>query len=227
MLDGSRGLGSGNTGGLTSGTTGTHGTHGHHGHHEDIVHGGDHLTATANKLDPHISGGVKGVGLESVTSGSAHSKTGISTGTSAESGYGTSSTATGSGLTGSSGSHGLSNTGTGTGLTGSSGSHGLSGTGTGTGLTGSSGRDHGLSNTGTGSGLTGSSGRDYDSSNTGTGLTGTSGRDYNSSTTGTNTTEGPHSSAMLNKLDPRVDSDRDGSKTAGGSGTYGSNQTYK
>ncbi|KAL9120402.1 MAG: hypothetical protein Q9187_003045 [Circinaria calcarea] len=253
--DGSRGIGSGTTGGLTSGTTGTRGTHdhhshhGHHGHHEDIVHGGDHLTQTANKLDPHVSGGVKGVGLESVTSGSAHSKTGISTGASAESGYGSSTgtgsgltgsshrdhglsgTGTGSGMTGSSGSHGLSGAGTGTGLTGSSGNHGLSGTGTGSGLTGSSG-SHGLSGTGTGTGLTGSSGRDHGLSTTGTGsgLTGSSSRDYDSSNTGTmgsNTTSGPHSSAMLNKLDPRVDSDRDGSKTAGGSGTYGSNQTYK
>ena len=146
---------------MTSGTTGTHGTHGHHGHHghhEDIVHGGEHFTETANKLDPHVSGGTGGVGVESVTSGAAHGRTGISTGTGAESGYGSSST-------------------------------------------------------GTGSGLTGSSGRDYYSSNTGT--------------LGSNTTTGPHSSSMMNKLDPRVDSDRDGSKTTGGSSNYGSNQTYK
>ena len=31
-----------------------------------------------------------------------------------------------------------------------------------------------------------------------------------------NTTAGPHDSSLLNKLDPRVDSDRDGSKTMGG-----------
>jgi hypothetical protein len=42
-----------------------------------------------------------------------------------------------------------------------------------------------------------------------------------SGTTGTlgssGTTSGPHNSSLLNKLDPRVDSDRDGSRTAGGS----------
>lgn len=35
-----------------------------------------------------------------------------------------------------------------------------------------------------------------------------------------NTTAGPHNSDMLNKLDPRVDSDLDGSKTVGGNATY-------
>ncbi len=41
-------------------------TTGHHDHHagEDIVHGGAHYTETANKLDPHVSGGS---GLESST----------------------------------------------------------------------------------------------------------------------------------------------------------------
>lgn len=34
------------------------------------------------------------------------------------------------------------------------------------------------------------------------------------------TTAGPHNSDMLNKLDPRVDSDMDGSKTTGGNKTY-------
>jgi len=33
-------------------------------------------------------------------------------------------------------------------------------------------------------------------------------------------TDGPHNSDMLNKLDPRVDSDRDGSNTVGGNRTY-------
>jgi hypothetical protein len=33
-------------------------------------------------------------------------------------------------------------------------------------------------------------------------------------------TAGPHNSDMLNKLDPRVDSDRDGSKTVGGNATH-------
>lgn len=33
-------------------------------------------------------------------------------------------------------------------------------------------------------------------------------------------TAGPHNSDLLNKLDPRVDSDRDGSKTIGGNKTH-------
>jgi hypothetical protein len=64
----------------------------------------------------------------------------------------------------------------------------------------------------------------------GTGPTGTTGH---TGTTGTThatghhhapgpaaNTAGPHKSDMLNKLDPRVDSDLDGSRTAGGNQTY-------
>jgi len=47
---------------------------------------------------------------------------------------------------------------------------------------------------------------------------------YTGTTSGTNTTAGPHSSNMANKLDPRVDSDLDGSRTAGKTG-YGSSTT--
>jgi len=67
----------------------------------------------------------------------------------------------------------------------------------------------------TGSGITGSHG----THTTGTGLTGT----HQSGTVGSgnsNTTAGPHNSDMLNKVDPRVDSDLDGSKTMGGNKTY-------
>lgn len=60
------------------------------------------------------------------------------------------------------------------------------------------------------------------------------GTGYTSATTGANNatglgqsgpgpapnTAGPHKSDMINKLDPRVDSDLDGSKTAGGNKTY-------
>jgi hypothetical protein len=35
-----------------------------------------------------------------------------------------------------------------------------------------------------------------------------------------NKTAGPHNSNLMNKLDPRVDSDRDGSKTVGGNKTF-------
>jgi hypothetical protein len=95
--------------------------------------------------------------------------------------------------------------------------YGHSGATHGTGLTGS----HGT----TGSGLTGSHGT---TGTHGSGLTGSHG------TTGTHTgaglghtgpgpapnTAGPHKSDALNKVDPRVDSDLDGSKTVGGNQTY-------
>jgi len=53
-------------------------------------------------------------------------------------------------------------------------------------------------------------------SSTGTGMTGTGG--YNSKSTA-----GPHKSDMANKLDPRVDSDLDGSRNMGSGQNYGSN----
>jgi len=40
------------------------------------------------------------------------------------------------------------------------------------------------------------------------------------------TTAGPHSSNLANKLDPRVDSDRDGSRTVGSGGPVGGNTGY-
>jgi hypothetical protein len=49
------------------------------------------------------------------------------------------------------------------------------------------------------------------------------GGDYGSSATpgsGNAANAGPHNSKMMNQLDPRVDSDMDGSKTAGGNATY-------
>ncbi len=55
----------------------------------------------------------------------------------------------------------------------------------------------------TGTGITTSGTTGMGHSGTGSGLTGTS---------GSNTTSGPHSSNLANKMDPRVDSDRDGSK---------------
>lgn len=86
---------------------------------------------------------------------------------------------------------------------------------------------------------------DLDGSNrhTGTGVTGTHSTGLGSSTThntstgayGSNTTAGPHSSNLANKVDPRVDSDLDGSKHVGGttgttgtsgySGTHAGNHT--
>ncbi len=70
----------GSTGGMTgtgiggsTSTTGQHEHHGHHGHHEDIIHGGPHVTETANKLDPHISGGSTLETTSTGTSGGPHS----------------------------------------------------------------------------------------------------------------------------------------------------------
>jgi len=51
---------------------------------------------------------------------------------------------------------------------------------------------------------TGAPGGAYNEGTTGTGMTGTG---------STGTTAGPHKSGLMNKLDPRVDSDMDGSKT--------------
>jgi hypothetical protein len=84
---------------------------------------------------------------------------------------------------------------------------------TGSGLTGSH-ATHGT----TGSGLTGSHNTH---GTTGAGLTGTHGTPHSAVGSGnSNTTAGPHNSDMLNKLDPRVDSDLDASKTVGGNKTY-------
>jgi len=67
----------------------------------------------------------------------------------------------------------------------------------------------------------GSSTGGYGSSNTGYGSSNT---EYGSSNTGygSSTTTGSHNSNLANKLDPRVDSDRDGSRTTGTTGEYGS-----
>ena len=51
-----------------------------------------------------------------------------------------------------------------------------------------------------------------------------SGTTGSSGLTGSHGTSGPHSSSLGNKADPRVDSDRDGSRTAGSTG-YGSGTT--
>jgi hypothetical protein len=86
--DGRRGYDSSNTSGSGQGLAGRvagitgrgHTTEGH-GHAEDIVHGGDHYTETANKLDPHVAGSGPTEGLASgtglslgSTSGTGHSQ---------------------------------------------------------------------------------------------------------------------------------------------------------
>ena len=67
---------------------------------------------------------------------------------------------------------------------------------------------------GSSSGLTGSTG------------TGTTGSGYGSSGYGSTGTSGPHSSNLENKVDPRVDSDRDGSRNLGAN-QYGTSTTGK
>jgi hypothetical protein len=52
------------------------------------------------------------------------------------------------------------------------------------------------------------------------GSSGSAGYGNNEGYSGATATAGPHNSNMLNKLDPRVDSDRDGSRTVGGNNTY-------
>jgi len=100
----------------------------------------------------------------------------------------------------------------GTATSGTTGTHGLGGT---TGTTGTHNtRSTAAGTTGT-TGVLGSSGT--------TGTTGT----HNTRSTAAGSgpgpapnTAGPHSSDLLNKADPRVDSDLDGSKTFGGNKTY-------
>lgn len=175
--------------GLTGSDTGHHGHHGGVGGRvDDLVHGGEHHTDTANRLDPHVAGG-RGP-IEHVTVGGG-SESGL--GSSTAGGYGSSNTTAGPH------SSNLGNKADPRVDSDLDGSRGY-GSSTNTGGYGSS----------TGSGLTGS--RD----NTGT----TSG--YGSS----NTTAGPHNSGMMNKADPRVDSDLDGSRGLGSSNTAGSTGGY-
>jgi len=121
---------------------------------------------------------------------------------------------------------------------GQTGGHGQSGTtGTGTGLSRTAGTTgpvaggHGHHDQGiapihhsTTSGTTGTGGygsNEYGSGHQGSNEYGSS--NYSSATPGsgnTNQTAGPHNSNLLNKLDPRVDSDMDGKKTYGGQKTY-------
>ncbi|KAL8917362.1 MAG: hypothetical protein Q9208_007979 [Pyrenodesmia sp. 3 TL-2023] len=176
--DGRRGVetGSGTTG---SGMTGS-GITGHHGHHgdTDIIHGGEHHTETANRLDPHVSGGRGPLEHATVEGGSG-------LGGSSSGGYGSSTGNT-------SGPHSSSMANKADPRVDSD-RDGRRGLETGSGNTGGYG-----SSTGTTGG--------YGSSTGGTGY-----NDNTSSTTGTSGA-GPHNSGMMNKLDPRVDSDRDGSR---------------
>ncbi|KAL8835051.1 MAG: hypothetical protein Q9170_003480 [Blastenia crenularia] len=220
--DGKRGLES------TSGTHGTTGsgltgssTTGHHGHHggalgkaEDIIHGGEHHTETANRLDPHVSGG-RG-GLEHATVEGTGSGLG---GSSGMTGHGTSGTTGGygssSGTTAGPHSSNLANKADPRVDSDLDGRRGMETTSGSHGTTGGYGSSTGAHGTGT-HGTTG----EYGSS---TGAYG--------STSGTSA--GPHSSNLANKADPRVDSDLDGrrgmetsSGAHGTTGTHGTSGTH-
>jgi len=204
------------TGTTGTGLTGSHGTHGTHG--SDPT--GPHDSHLANKLDPRVdsdrygaagntagAGGVGGGQYTGATHGTTH----------------------GSGLTG---SHGTTH---GSGLTGTHGTTGYGSDPTGP-------HDSHLANkadprvdsdrygtAGNTAGAGGIGGGQYTGTGTHTGttggLTGTHGTHGTHGATGNvgsgnSTTAGPHNSNLLNKLDPRVDSDLDGSKTVGGNQTY-------
>ncbi|KAF2274897.1 uncharacterized protein EI97DRAFT_93248 [Westerdykella ornata] len=169
---------------------------------------GPHRTHLGNVADPRDSDRPGGYGNTASAGGTTH--TGFDSGTTGTTGYG-STTHTGTGLTGSTGTH------AGTGLTGSTG-HSTNAGPHSSNIANKldprydSDRDNSATlgggpgyGTHTGTGLTTSTG-----THTGTGLTGS---------TGHSTNAGPHSTNIGNVLDPRIDSDRDGSHTVGGYGS--------
>jgi hypothetical protein len=184
----------------SSGTTGAYGSSGtREGEH------GPHSSRIANAADPRVDSDRDG---SHNTGAYGSSNTGA---------YGSSGT-TGSGFTGSTathreGEHGPHSTRTANALdprvdSDRDGSHN-----TGTfGTTGHSGVQTGYGVGGAGSNTSGTTGYGSNTANTGA---------YGSSGPGpAPNTAGPHKSDMVNKLDPRVDSDLDNSKTIGGNKTY-------
>jgi len=245
-LDGSRNAGAHSHGTTTtgSGLTGSHATTGSGltgnnthssgltGNNTSTTHSGagvggasygtysttPHSSNTANKLDPRVDSdldGSRNLGATQVHGEKAGS--GL-TGNNTHS----------SGLTGNNHS---THTGTGVGSTGTS---GLGGTHAGNTTTGHTGTTGGLSSsTNAGphnsnvlnkadprvdSDLDGKGNRH--GASTGHGITGASGSHATPGSGTAQNTAGPHNSDMLNKLDPRVDADRDGSKTVGGNKTF-------
>jgi hypothetical protein len=216
-----------------TGLTGSHGTTGIAGTTGGLSHGSDptgpHSSHTSNQLDPRVDSDRFG------TAGNTSGAGGVGAGQ-----YGSNTTHTGThgttgGLTGSHNTHGHSDP------TGPHSSHtgnqidprvdsdrlGAAGNTAGAGGIGA-----GQYSSNTGSGLTGShnthgttglnDNNPYNShGTTGSGLTGTHGAHTGTVGSGNSAnTAGPHNSDMLNKVDPRVDSNLDGSKTVGGNKTY-------
>jgi len=165
--------------------------HGTHGTHTQSSNTGPHSSRLLNQVDPRVdSAGDRGTGFGSTTA----------TGTTD---YGTSGT--------------IGHSGIGSGTTHSTHS-------TGAGLTG---LGHSDNTHTTGGGLTGHSGQAPLGGNTDshaeTRIRHSGGAGVNSVTAGSGIaqkTSGPHNSDLLNRLDPRVDSDLDGSKTVGGNKTF-------
>ena len=177
---------------------------------------GPHSSRVANAMDPRVDSDRDG------------SRT---AGNSATTGYGS------SGLGHSTGTHGIGSTGThGIGSTGTHGEFGSSGLGS----SGTAEGIHGPHNSRVGNAMDPRVDSDRDGSHTagrtaghnefgthGVGSTGThtagthnAGNHFTSGPGPAPHTAGPHSNDMANKLDPRVDSDRDGSKTLGADRTY-------
>jgi hypothetical protein len=217
-MDGSRNMGATQTHGQTShshtagttgaGLTGTHATHGTHSTGAPL-----HNSSVLNKVDPRVDSdldGSRNFGATQTHGQTSHSHTAGTTGA---------------------------------GLTGSHATHGTHATGTGYGSTNAGPHDSNLANKvdprvdsnldgsrnfgatqahgTTGAGLNGSHAT-HGTHNTHIGNNGvTSSATHQTPGTGTApSTAGPHNSDLLNKLDPRVDSDLDGSKTTGGNRTY-------
>lgn len=222
------GFGSSNTHNATGGgLTGTH-----HTNTTDTGYGsregdsGPHNSRVANALDPRV---------DSDRDGSHNTGAYGSSGT-----HGTHGTHSGSDFTSSTatrreGEHGPHSTRTANALdprvdsdrdgshnTGAFGSTGTHGTHSSHGTTGTHGTTGGYTGVQTGYGVGGPGSNTSGTTGAHTGVHGATGSHTgtHTGTSGTSNTSGPHNSDMLNKLDPRVDSDRDGSKTVGGDRTY-------
>ncbi|KAL9611693.1 MAG: hypothetical protein Q9167_003688, partial [Letrouitia subvulpina] len=225
------GTGAGVTGSGTIGSGSTSASHGSgiKGKFEDLVHGGPHHTETANRLDPHVSdsgvgsGGLKHasvIGQGSATAGPHSSNLANKADPRVDSNLDGSRDTSARGTFG-----GLSSSGTNAGYTGS---HGTSGNAAGTTFGTTAGTTTG-SAAGTTAGPHSSNlmnktdprvDSDRDGSrNMGAAHGTTGGLSSATGATGshgaTGTTAGPHSSNLVNKADPRVDSDRDGSRNVG------------
>lgn len=178
--------------GLTGNTHSAHTTgSGLTGNNHGSTNAGPHSSNVANKLDPRIDSD-----LDSSRTG----HTGVT---------GHSTTGTGVGSTGYSGTHTGNNHGTHTGTTGGLSNSTNAGPHNSNALNKADPRvDSDLDGRGNRHGAS-----------TG-GLMGASGSHATAGSGTAQNTAGPHNSDMLNKIDPRVDSDRDGSKTVGGNKTH-------